>query len=127
MKKVTVVTIDTRKFVQDVLALGAVGGELTEDCVAVKGMFLRAEVIIPKGAVVETSDRVSVSAEYITKQTVQKEEMVVEKEFVVEDKDYSREELEGFSIKQVKEVTGLSGRDKIKMIDDYLLTKIKED
>lgn len=126
MKKVTVVTIDTRKFVQDVLALGAVGGELTEGCVAVKGMFLRAEVMVPKGAIVETSDRVSVSAGYIAEQTVQKEEVAVEKEFVVEDKNYSREELEGFSIKQVKEITGLSGRDKIKMIEDYLSNKAVE-
>lgn len=45
-KKVTVSTVSTRKFVESLLYLGSVGGELTDQCVTIKGMFLRAEVLV---------------------------------------------------------------------------------
>lgn len=45
-KKVTVSTVSTRKFVENLLYLGSVGGELTDQCVTIKGMFLRAEVLV---------------------------------------------------------------------------------
>lgn len=121
MKKVVVVTVDARKFVEDILKLGALGGQLTEDCVAIKGMFLRAEVMVPKSAVVETNERVSVSAEYVAEQYLEQEKP--NNDFVIEDKVYSREELENLTIKQVRDITGLKGRDKSLMIDEYLSFK----
>ena len=126
MKKVTVVTVDTRKFVEDILKLGAVGGVIDNKCVAIKGMFLRAEVMVPEDAVVETNERVSVSADYVAKQHMLQEKMVDDSEFVVEDRPYSREELEPLSIKQVREITGVKGRDKEIMINQYLESLSKE-
>lgn len=124
MKKVTVVTVDTRKFVEDILKLGSVGGKITDDCVAYKGMLLRAEVVVPVSAVVETNERVKVSAEYVADQVLAQEAIIAsdikEDNSVVENKTYTREELESMTIKQVRDITGSGGRDKAKMIDDYL-------
>lgn len=125
MKKVSVCTIDTRKFIEDLLALGKVGGVLTDECIATKGMFLRAEVLVPVDAPVELSERVALSAESVAEAVLKKDEPKAEVAFVAEDRKYSREELEGLTIKQVKDATGLSGRDKSLMINEYL--SVKED
>lgn len=45
-KKVTISTVSARKFVENLLYLGSIGGELTDQCVTIKGMFLRAEVMV---------------------------------------------------------------------------------
>lgn len=123
MKKVNVTTVDTRRFVQDLLALGAIGGVMDESCIAYKGILLRAEVLVPDDAVVETSERVKISADYIAKATVAQETQLVKEVDTSEDKEWTREELESLTIKQVKEITGLSGRDKGKMIDEYFANK----
>lgn len=61
MKKVTVSTVSTRKFVEGLLYLGSLGGELTEQCVTVKGMFLRAEVMLPVDTPVKENQEIKVS------------------------------------------------------------------
>lgn len=119
MKKVSVITIDTRKFVEDILELGKQGGVLTENCMATKGLFLRAEVEVPDNAIVTLSERVAISAESIAEATLKKDEPKNEVEFVVEDRAYSREELEALTIKQVRDVTGLIGRDKKAILDEF--------
>lgn len=124
MKKVSVVTVDARKFIEDILDLGSKGGKIDESCVAYKGMFLRAEVMLPSNAIVELNERVSVSAEYVAEAVKKQEQEVVDNVQVDTSKVYTKEELEQMSIKQVKEVTGLSGRDKEKMINEYLEDKL---
>jgi carbamoylphosphate synthase small subunit len=127
MKKVSIITIDARKFVEDILELGKQGGVLTDNCFANKGLFLRAEVEVPDNAIVTLSERVAISAESIAEATLKKDEPKNEVEFVVEDRPYSREELEGFTIKQVREVTGLIGRDKKAILDEFFANKSVED
>lgn len=60
MKKVLVSTIDTRKFVDALIHLGSVGGEFNNSCTAFKGMFLRAEVLVPETAVIEETPEMRV-------------------------------------------------------------------
>lgn len=61
MKKVTVSTVSTRKFVEGLLYLGSIGGELTDECVTIKGMFLRAEVMLPVDTPVNETQELKVS------------------------------------------------------------------
>lgn len=126
MKKVSVITIDARKFVEDILELGKQGGVLTDTCYANKGLFLRAEVELPDNAIVTLSERVAISAESIAEATLKKDEPKNEVEFVVEDRPYSREELEALTIKQVREVTGLLGRDKKAILDEFFANKSED-
>lgn len=62
VKKVVVSTVDTRKFVDSLLYLGGLGGKLTENCVAIKGMFLRAEVEVSADAIVEQTPEMRLAA-----------------------------------------------------------------
>lgn len=60
-KKVTVSTVSTRKFVENLLYLGSVGGELTDQCVTIKGMFLRAEVMVDVDTPIKETQEMKVS------------------------------------------------------------------
>jgi hypothetical protein len=60
-KKVSVASIDTRKVVEALLYLGSIGGELTKNCVAIKGLMLRADVELPWDVPVEESMIIKVS------------------------------------------------------------------
>lgn len=131
MKKVFVATVDARKFVEDLLKLGASGAVITDECIAYKGMFLRAEVFVEDNVVVETNERVKVSADYVAKKVEEMQAVATEKKepekVIVEDRLYSKEELEDMTIKQVKEITGANGRDKAKMIEEYLEKQTSEE
>lgn len=74
-KKVTVSTVSTRKFVESLLYLGSVGGEVTDQCVTIKGMFLRAEVLVDVDTPIKETQEMKVSPG-----------MPVEVEVTVEDK-----------------------------------------
>lgn len=60
-KKVSVTSVDTRKFVEGILYLGSLGGKITKNCVAIKGMMIRAEVELPWDVPVEESQTIRVS------------------------------------------------------------------
>jgi hypothetical protein len=62
VKKVVISTIDTRKFVQYLLYLGSLGGNLTKKCTAIKGLFLRAEVEVPADAIIKQTPEMKVAA-----------------------------------------------------------------
>lgn len=71
-KKVVVTTLDTRKFVEAMLYLGSIGGVLTRECVAVKGMMLRAEVEVPEATPVKESQIIRVSVKSVTQRVSDK-------------------------------------------------------
>lgn len=131
MKKVIITTADTRKFISDILELGKQGGKLTDECKAYKGMLYIAEVLVPSNVVVNTNERVRLDPNYIAEKTEEqkaaetfKEEVPKEdtpkKEVSEEGKVWTKEELVDLTIKEVRDITGLGGRDKNKMIDTYL-------
>ena len=131
MKKVIITTADTRKFISDILELGKQGGKLTDECKAYKGVFYIAEVLVPSNVVVNTNERVRLDPNYIAEKTEEqkaaetfKEEVPKEdtpkKEVPEEGKVWTKEELVDLTIKEVRDITGLGGRDKNKMIDTYL-------
>ena len=129
MKKVSIATVDARKFVEDLLTLGKQGAVIDDSCIAYKGFMLRAEVMVSKSVPVETNERVQVSAEYVAEQVSLKENKDAKEDKSAEtkqvdnlevDKKWTAEELDALTIKEVKEITGLNGRDKSKMIEEYL-------
>lgn len=135
MKKVIITTADTRKFISDILELGKQGGKLTDECKAYKGVFYIAEVLVPSNVVVNTNERVRLDPNYIAEKTQEQKEAETfkedtnkvdtskedtSKEEVIEFKVWTKEELVDLTIKEVRDITGLSGRDKNKMIDTYL-------
>ena len=63
LKKVVVCTTDTRKFVDSLLYLGSIGGRLTDKCVAMKGVLIRAEVEVPVEVPVEETPVLKVSVQ----------------------------------------------------------------
>ena len=62
VKKVAVATLDTRKFVEALLYLGSIGGKITNKCVAMKGLMLRAEVEVDADTPVNTDSVIRLSA-----------------------------------------------------------------
>lgn len=121
MKKVIITTVDTRKFIQDVLELGKQGGVLTDECRAYKGIVYIAEVMVPENVVVNTSERVKLDPNYVAAKTLEQEKPeVVEEEVLDLNKVYTQEELEALTIKQVRDITGGKGRNKAEMIKSYL-------
>lgn len=62
MKKVTVSTVSTRKFVENLVYLGSLGGVIDDNCVTVKGpMFLRADVMLPVDVPVNETQEMKVA------------------------------------------------------------------
>lgn len=62
MKKVTVSTVSTRKFVENLVYLGSLGGVIDDNCVTVKGpMFLRADVMLPVDVPVDETQEMKVA------------------------------------------------------------------
>lgn len=126
MKKVIITTADTRKFITDILELGKQGGKLTDECKAYKGVFYIAEVLVPSNVVVNTNERVRLDPNYIAEKTEEQKaaetfkEDIPKEEALEEGKVWTKEELVDLTIKEVRDITGLSGRDKNKMIDTYL-------
>lgn len=131
MKKVIITTADTRKFITDILELGKQGGKLTDECKAYKGVFYIAEVLVPSNVVVNTNERVRLDPNYVAEKTQEQKEAETFKEdtpkedtpkeeVLEEGKVWTKEELVDLTIKEVRDITGLGGRDKNKMIDTYL-------
>ena len=60
-KKVVVNSVDMRKFAEALVYLGSIGAEVTKNCVAVKGLMLRAEVELPWDVPVNETENVRVS------------------------------------------------------------------
>lgn len=122
-KKVVVVTVDTRGFVEKLLELGALGATLDNTCVVIKGIMMRAEVVLPDDAVVQENDTVRLSADSVAK--------IIEshnnKDEVDPNKTYTKEEMLEMTLKQVKDVTGLNYRSKDKMIAEYFGEKAEDD
>lgn len=117
-KKVAITTLNARQFVKDIVYLAGLGAEFTDDCYAHKGMYLLAEMEVPTSAVVEESHTIKIKASSV-RELLDKEKELVKKE-VDPNKEYTREELEVLTLKQVKDITGLNYRDKEKMITEYL-------
>lgn len=61
-KKVIVSTISTRKFVEGLLYLGSIGGQLEDNCTVIKGLYLRAEVMLPADTPVDETPEIKVAA-----------------------------------------------------------------
>lgn len=114
MKKILISSTNIRQFVTLIAEMGAEGATLDETCTARKGLVLATELVVPDDSVIQESQNV-----HITMQS--RADAVTPKEFVYDPaKTYTAEELESLTIKQVKEVTGLKGRDKQAMIDEYI-------
>lgn len=62
-KKVVVATVSTRKFVEALLYMGSIGGEIDDSCTAFKGAMLRTEVILPEATPVTESQVIKVSVQ----------------------------------------------------------------
>ena len=82
MKKVVINTVDTRKFVEGLIYLGSIGGKFDTSCSAFKGMFLRAEVLVPETTIVEETPerKVAAGAPKESVQSVKRVETTVAKE-----------------------------------------------
>lgn len=82
VKKVVVNTVNTRKFVENLVYLGSIGGVFDDSCKAFKGMFLRAEVTVPETTIVEETPemRVAAGAPKEPAQAVKRVETTVAKE-----------------------------------------------
>lgn len=115
-KKVAVFSVDMRKFVQALLELGSVGGVITDECVAVKGIMPRAEVLVPEGQAIKESENIQVMKAATRARA--KQEAVVYK-----NREYTKEELEAMSLKDLKDLTGAKGRDKESLINTYFEQK----
>ena len=60
-KKVVVNSVDMRKFAEALVYLGSIGAEVTKNCLAVKGLMLRAEVELPWDVPVNETQNIRVS------------------------------------------------------------------
>ena len=136
MKRYMLRTVDTRQFVQDLLAIGAQGGVLRESGVVRKGLMMMAEIDVPQEGIVPTSPTMFLTASSRADQVKQIEQLKDAALNVVPDdvepteatlepvkEGYTREELMEMPIAQVRKVTGLTGRSKEDIVDGWLASQ----
>jgi len=70
-KKVVVASVDLRTFCEGVAYLGSIGGQITDKCMAIKGLILRAEVEVPWDTPVNESPTIQVNRKDIIERDVQ--------------------------------------------------------
>lgn len=119
-KKVVINSVDMRKFVESVLAVGAVGGVMDSTCVSRKGLMLVAEVIVPDEAVVPVSQNVKITA--LSRAAIVRAVQDNQEKGIVR---FTKEELECMTKTEVAQATGLQGNKK-DMIEAYLKDEIQE-
>ena len=139
-------SVNTRKFVEDLLYLGSIGGFLDKTCPAIKGLMMRAEVLVPEDVAVELSPSIKLSTKSLVKAgKVRRGEVSFNSENGDEEGDenasmeqtdgdvggsedggdkpverFTEAQLDAMKLTEVREATGILGKTKKETIKEYL-------
>lgn len=139
-------SVNTRKFVEDLLYLGSIGGYLDKTCPAIKGLMMRAEVLVPEDVAVELSPSIKLSTKSLVRAgKVRRGEIPVNNEDGGvgdeenastgqtdasvggsggdEDKPAERlteDQINAMTLAEIREMTGILGKTKKETIKEYL-------
>lgn len=113
--KVEVSSVNTRDFIQSVIACVKAGGEFTDNCASFKGVVLRTQLEFEKESDIPKLPTVMILPGQKAEKSKEVNSVKIES-----GKVYTKDELEGMTLAEVRKATGIKEGGKEAIIEEYL-------